>query len=63
MTVPVKLKLIILRKITQLTGTCSDFYLLVKGGLVRNYGRTPILQALTPVPVTEPGTSPGTGSR
>ena len=30
---------------------------------MRNYGRTPILQALAsiPVPVTEPGTGSGTG--
>ena len=39
------------------------FHLLVKGGQVRNYGGTIILLDLVPVPVTEPGTGSGTGSR
>ena len=29
----------------------------------KNYGHTPILQALATVPVTKPGTGPGTGEK
>ena len=47
--------------------TCSDFTYLLRKEKCKNYGHTPILQALATVPVrvpvTEPGTGLGTGDR